>query len=235
MLRHLDISTNCSSSWTVTLHKQFVNCQCIVYFGLELSSAKQKANIAVGWGREGRQAGRKRGMTLLHSPPHSLRTIYAVRCDRCARGYCDVYWGQVPVNLPGSATRTRVALGSSSSPSSSSSALFQLLVHIKRLFALNCKRNELVHTHTQRRETVRQRQRLSGKLMSWGGRRKSRLTDEWNEDIAQNRPGCLAGISRSSGDRVPIQLSVLRWHSNDSDSTRLDLLFANVCTVYANQ
>lgn len=150
MLRHLDISTNCSSSWTVTLHKQFVNCQCIVYFGLELSSAKQKANIAADYGWVGEYHSRRRGegsVTLVLSVP---RGQFALSGVTGTRGYCDVYWGQVPVNLP-LWVRSRVRLRWR--------LLVWFWVHIKRLFALNCKRNELVHT-------LCQRQRLSRKLMS---------------------------------------------------------------------
>lgn len=147
MLRHLDISTNCSSSWTVTLHKQFVNCQCIVYFGLELSSAKQKANIAAhNRERGGRQRHEWCGVTL-HLPVP--RGQFALSGVTGTRGYCDVYWGQVPVNLP-FWVPSRVGLR------------WRLLVWLwwftlSDFFALNCKRNELVHT-------LRQRQRLSRKI-----------------------------------------------------------------------
>lgn len=144
MLRHLDISTNCSSSWTVTLHKQFVNCQCIVYFGLELSSAKQKANIAAHNGGRGAGRGASGVVWCDPSPSRSPRTICAVRCDRYAR---------LLRRLLRSSASQLASLSAKPSRTALATPRLALVVHIKRLFCIKLQ-TKWTCSHTAPKTTL---------------------------------------------------------------------------------
>lgn len=147
MLRHLDISTNCSSSWTVTLHKQFVNCQCIVYFGLELSSAKQKANIAAhnGGGEQAEERVVWCGVVSCDpSPSRSPRTICAVRCDRYAR---------LLRRLLRSSASQLASLSAKPSRTALATPRLALVVHIKRLFCIKLQ-TKWTCSHTAPKTTL---------------------------------------------------------------------------------